>query len=244
MALEAWSNAGLGIRFQEVVPAAARMEIVFAPVGKGSPRGSGDALADCAVDIGPVGAVIDEGRVQARIVWASIHLSRGKIDVLGREIALDDDELLGAVLHEMGHALGYSGHPVQGHSIMQRTTDEVRKIGVRVASGAPLVAPNLRALYALPSGVVIGHIPLPSASARFLEHFDANAKRVGFRGPYSRVGDLHARYFYRDAQRVPYAVTTRLWLRSRAEPGEISFEANAAAKVLLGLGTSSETQVP
>jgi len=244
MALKAWSNAGLGIRFQEVVPDAARMEIVFAPVGKRSVRGSGDALADCAVEIGAGGAVLDEGRVQARIVWASIHLNRAQIDVLGREIPLDDDELLGAVLHEMGHALGYSGHPVQGHSIMQRTTDEVRKIGARVASGAPLVAPNLRALYALPSGVVIGHIPLPSDSARFLEHFDAKAKRVGLKGPYSRVGDLHARYFYRDDQGVPYALTTRLWLRSRAEPREISFETNAAANALLRLGTSSEAQAP
>ncbi len=244
VALAAWSNAGLGIRFQEVVPDAARLEILFTPSGDASPRGSGDALADCAIDIGPNGVVFKKGQVQARIVWASIHLNRRQADALGREMALDDDQLLGAALHELGHALGYSGHPVQGASIMQRTTDEVRKIGARVASGAPFIDPNLRALYALPTGVVVGRIPLGPDSARLIARFDANARKVDFDGPFSRVGDTRTRYFYRGDQGTAYALTATHWRPGGAQKAEIVFQANAAAQVLLRLAGPTKTPAP
>ena len=244
VALAAWSNAGLGIRFKEVAPDAARLEILFAPSGDGSPGGSGNALADCAIEIGPNGVVVEKGQVQARIVWASIHLNRRQVDALGREMALDDDQLLGAALHELGHALGYSGHPVQGASIMQRTTDEVRKIGARVASGAPLVDLNLRALYSLPSGVVVGRIPLEPDSARLLARFNTNAREVGLDGPFSRVGDTRTRYFYRGDQGSAYALTARHWRPGGGKTAEIAFEANAAAQVLLRLAGPTRTPAP
>jgi hypothetical protein len=127
---------------------------------------------------------------------------------------------------------------------MQRTTDEVRKIGARVASGAPLVDPNLRALYALPSGVVVGRIPLSPDSARLLGRFDTNARKVDLDGPFSRVGDTRTRYFYRGDQGAAYALTARPWRQGRGKTAEIAFEANAAAQVLLRLAGPAKTPAP
>jgi hypothetical protein len=232
-ALEAWSAAGLGVRFREVVPEEARLEIRFVSSGKGSPRGTGDALADCAIEYEGGRAVVGKGRVQAELVWASIHLVRRSQDPLGRLVLLDDDELLGAVLHEMGHALGYSAHPVQGASIMQRTTDEVRKMGARVAAGGRLAAPNLEALYALPSGVIVGEVRPPSESMDRFRRFESNARGVGLAGPYSRVGDRRARYFYRDARGKPFALSVQGWPRVITDPQKIVFEPNPRAEILL-----------
>jgi hypothetical protein len=232
-ALAAWSGAGIGVEFREVPPAEARLELRFASGGAGSPRGTGDALSDCAVEYREGRATVRDGRVRAEIRWASIHLIREEQGVLGRPVALQDDQLLGAALHELGHALGYSAHPGLGPSIMQRTTGGVQQIGARVAAGAPFSDPNLAALYALPSGVVVGRLRLDPAQVRLLSDFGRAARRLGLAGPYSRVGDVGARFFYRGPAGVPFALGLDDWRRGLARPREIVFEANAPAARLL-----------
>ena len=243
-ALDAWSTAGLGIHFREVPSEEARLEILFVSRGKGSPGGTGDALADCGIQREEGQAVVRGERVQAEIVWASVHLVRRAEDPLGRWISLEDDELLGAALHELGHALGYSAHPLLGASIMQRTTDEVRKMGGRVAAGESLVDPNLVALYSLPSGVIVGEIGLSPEPMRRLALFDASARRAGLFGPYSRVGDTSARYFYRDAQGTPFALGVRSWPRAISEPAKIIFEPNAPTRILLRMDARPKSAAP
>ena len=243
-ALDAWSTAGLGIHFREVPSEEARLEILFVSRGKGSPGGTGDALADCGIQREEGQAVVRGERVQAEIVWASVHLVRRAEDPLGRWISLEDDELLGAALHELGHALGYSAHPLLGASIMQRTTDEVRKMGGRVAAGKSLVDPNLEALYSLPSGVIVGEVRLSPEPMRRLARFEAGARRAGLVGPYSRVGDTSARYFYRDAQGTPFALGVRGWPRAISQPAKIIFEANAPAQILLRMDALPESAGP
>lgn len=243
-ALDAWSTAGLGIHFREVPSEEARLEILFVSRGKGSPRGTGDALADCGIEREEGQVVVRGERVRAEIVWASVHLVRRAEDPLGRWISLEDDELLGAALHELGHALGYSAHPLLGVSIMQRTTDEVRKMGGRVAAGKSLVDPNLEALYSLPSGVIVGEVRLSPEPMRRLARFEAGARRAGLVGPYSRVGDKSARYFYRDAQGTPFALGVRGWPRVISQPAKIIFEANAPAQILLRMDALPESAAP
>ncbi len=236
LALKAWSSAGIGVAFREVEPAEARLELRFVSAGPGSPTGSGNALADCAIATEGGRVVLREGRVPAEIRWASIYLNRQERDALGRPVALGDDQLLGTVLHELGHALGYAAHPVLGASIMQRTTDEVRKLGARVAGGAAFSDPNLSALYALPRGVVVGELKLSPAEVGLFARFDAEARAYGLEGPYSRVGDVRARYFYRGAGGVPFALRLSTWREDIVQPGRLGVEPNAAAAGLLKAG--------
>ena len=233
-ALAAWSSAGIGVSFQEVAPAAASLEIRFVPKSAHSGLGTGNALADCAVETDEAGASIRGGRVEAELRWASIHLIRQDEDALGRKIVLDEDQLLGAALHELGHALGYSAHPAVGGSVMQRTTEGVRKIGAQVRAGGAFADPNLKALYALPAGVIVGRLKPPPGALDLLVRFDARARRIGLEGPYSRVGDVRARYFYRDVRRAPVALKVPHWRRDVGAPAGLVFEPNARADDLLG----------
>ncbi len=236
LGLKAWSSAGIGVAFREVEPAEARLELRFVSGTPGSPQGSGNALADCAIETERGRVVLREGRVPAEIRWASIYLNREERDALGRPVALGDDQLLGTVLHELGHALGYSAHPVLGPSIMQRTTDEVRKIGARVAGGAGFSDPNLSALYAVPRGVVVGQLKLSPAQVRLFARFDRAAREHGLKGPYSRVGDTRARFFYRGAGGAPFALRFGAWREDIVRPGRLALQPNATAAVLLKSG--------
>ena len=233
-ALTAWTKAGLGVDFREVESAIARLEIRFVPRIPGSPSGSANALADCQVE-----SVSEEaGAARAQLRWASIHLYRDNRDALGRDIPLDEGQLFGAVLHELGHALGYASHPVVGQSVMQRTTEGVEAIGVRVRAGDELEAPNLRALYALPSGAIVGRLALSAEQLEPVKRLDAAARRLGWAGPYTRVGGGRARYFYRAPAGGAAALNVGAWKRGIDRPSEIEFEPNALARELLRRGGS------
>jgi len=228
-ALAAWSNTGLGVDFREVEPVMARLEIRFVPRVSGSPSGTANALADCRVE----SVSAKGGSVRAQLRWASIHLYRDNRDALGRDIPLDEEQLFGAVLHELGHALGYASHPVVGQSVMQRTTEGVEAIGARVRAGEALEAPNLRALYALPSGAVVGRLALSTEQLEPVRLLDAAARRLGWAGPYTRVGGGRARYFYRGPAGGAAALKVRAWVKGIDRPSEIEFEPNALALEVL-----------
>lgn len=206
--LAAWESAGLGISFREVEPGAGRLDIEFPESSRDLPEGAGDAVVDCRMQLGGARATAD---TEARLVWASIHLARSLPDWKGDPVTLQDDELLGAILHELGHALGFSGHVASGNSIMVTETDKVRRIGERVAAGQALPAPELVALYSLPSGIRVGHRPLDDEQDERLRKFLCVAQREGLRGPFGRVGDRWAQLFYRDGVGRPFALTVKHW---------------------------------
>ena len=114
-ALRAWESAGLGISF---ITAQKRpsygIELIFRSPGQSRPKGTGDALADCRMASsspssqgakslgGPPELGFDTPQPQSAFM-------EGRRNRPGRRI-----ELLGAMLHELGHALGFSGHVVFG----------------------------------------------------------------------------------------------------------------------------------
>jgi len=230
--LRAWASAGLGVRFLEVEPGEERLEIRFVAKSSDARLGTGDALADCAIERDEGGVVVRDGRIRAELRWASVHLIREDRDALGRPVQLDDDQLLGAALHELGHALGYPAHPATGASIMQPTTEGVEAMARGVAEGAGFSDPNLAALYALPTGVVVGRLPLSAAQSQRFEALDRAAEQLGLAGPFSRTADHSARYFYRGARRLPVALTARRWRRDLSRPSHLDFEPNANAEAL------------
>jgi len=195
LALKAWESAGLGISFIAVEERLSHgLEVEFRSEGQSRPKGTGDALADCRVTFPLEG----KGPLAAHLSFASIHLNRSLPSWKGVEVALDDDQLLSAMLHELGHALGFSGHVMSGDSIMVADKARVRAIARGVARGKTLPAPELVALYSVPSGLRVGHLPLEPAQKRLFNSLTDKAERLGWEGPFSRVGDVRALFFYRD----------------------------------------------
>ena len=169
-ALAAWEQAGLGIRFVPVPALTAggiEIELVEGMLSWGA-----NTIADCAIDSAASGDPLP-----ARMVYASVQLARG------------DPRLVGSALHELGHALGFQGHPRRGASIMVRDAGRLRKTGDDVLKGAGFADATLSALYAVPSGTVLARIALVPGQTDPIDRLRAVGSLRGWQGPFLRAGD-------------------------------------------------------
>lgn len=229
-ALRAWSEAGLGVRFVEVERSPG-LEIRFANRQRDgwAPQGSGDTVADCAI-ASDFEAEARADRVPADMSFASVYLRRDEIDALERVRPLSREELLGAALHELGHALGFAGHVASGRSVMTASPEIARSHGRSVLDGQPLLDATLAALYALPSGVVVGRVELAAEQRSVLSRLSSFAGNAGWKGPWSRVGDESARLLWREAGGASAALELADW-PARLRTGEAGvLEPNARAR--------------
>jgi hypothetical protein len=232
-ALAAWAESGLGVRFIES-PRAARLEIRFADIERDgwAPSGAGDTIADCAISA-DFYAAPQPDRVAADMSFASIYLKRMELDSLGRARPLSDEELMGTMLHELGHALGFAGHAAQGDSIMGPAPERARRHGRAVLAGKRFRDPTLAALYALPSGIVVGRIALAEDQRRVGTRLANMAAEAGWRGPWSRVGDDSARLLWREGDGIAAALDLAQW-PARLRAGQAgAFEPNRRARSML-----------
>jgi len=242
-ALGAWQDAGLGVSFRvaprEELRSAPRIEIDF--VDASTPHGpapAADTIADCAVPETVEEPLADGSTraapVAAELTFASIHLRRTRPDALERLVPLTEAELLGAVVHELGHALGYPGHVRAGDAVMAAhgQVDAARRWGRRMAEGRRLESPTLAALYALPAGARVGALPLTSAQLAPVHALNAAARAAGLVGPFVRVGDRDARLFWRGA-RGSVVLGIDDWKHVIREPSRFSTRFNVRARRLL-----------
>lgn len=196
-AARAWEEA-LGIRFDRRDELSGRgIEIRFADPSVKNVAVSGHAIADCELDLRGEAGLGWRGAVPARLTGASIRLRRVQINQLGREIPLTPAELVGSALHELGHALGYSGHAESGNTVMLHSVDAVRRAGRRLLAGQAFHDPTLRALYQVPSGIVVGRADLRRGESREIDALRLLAVELVLRGPYVNVGDDVARIAWR-----------------------------------------------
>jgi hypothetical protein len=135
----------------------------------------------------------------AHLSGAIVHLRRSNTDMLGQEIMLSVDQLVGVTLHEVGHALGFSGHVATTNSVMSRSTDTVRRFGGRLLAGHGFAAPSLAALYALPSGTVVGSVQVEEGDLALFEAAKDFAAGREWSGPFVRVGESSANLGWRSA---------------------------------------------
>jgi hypothetical protein len=207
-ALHAWESAGFGVRFARGAPPGVGIElrIVAEPAsGAGEVRGA-TTVADCAVE--PAEGA-RSSTLAARLVFASIHLRATSANPIGRQVALSPEDLAGAALHELGHALGFQGHVRRGESAMRYQVDAIRRAGRRVLAGEPWEDPTLRALYSVASGVVLKRSPLPPGHTDPVDRLLAETSSGALTGPIARIGDLEGQILFRDREGAAYAV----WLR-------------------------------
>lgn len=192
--LASLTGVGPGVRFLRVGEGAAsiRMRFVAAPVARadGTP-GTGRTIADCR--LGASGA-------RAALVAAEIELARTTPpDWRGEPRALAPEELAGALLHELGHALGVAGHAARGDALLDAAPEAARRLGRRALTGEKTASPTLAALYARPSGELLARLPVDPRRTRELDRMARLAASHALDGPYLRSGDVSGRIFWRDA---------------------------------------------
>ena len=205
--LRAWEGAGLGLRFAPGAEPGQGIEIRFT----GDEQAEGElqqraatAVADCGVAPEALQAP-PQAELRAAIAFASIHLSRTGRDALGRDRNWSRPERVGAMLHEFGHALGFQGHVRRG-DVMVASVEEVRRAGSRLLAGERFQSDALRALYAVPSGVVVGRGRVGESKTAAVERLAAVAQRRGLTGPFLQVGDRVARILWRDRHHTSFAL--------------------------------------
>jgi len=213
LALAAWEGAGLGVSFARVERlAGAGIEIEFV---SGMLSWAASTVAECAV--GGDGDVPPGRAVDARMRAASIQLGR------------NDPRLVGSALHELGHALGFQGHPRRGDSIMRRDPKRLLETSVRVGKGGAFSDATLSALYALPSGTVLARLPLPAGRTAALDRLAAIARRKGWRGPWLQVGDTAGRIGWRGAGGAWVALRLTGLRAALEDPRKLAIEPDANA---------------
>lgn len=209
-ALTAWEDAGLGIRF-EPTPKLTRggIEIEMVP---DMLSWNANTVADCVVDPESSG-----DRLPARMAFASIQLSQ------------NDPRLIGSTIHELGHALGFQGHPRRGGSIMGKDRSQLLRTGEHVRKGGSFQDATLAALYSVPSGTVLARLPLPEGLTEPIDRLLLIAAREGWRGPFLRAGDTEGLVSWRTRRGQEVSVLLRGLGVALNEPGRLVLEPSPAA---------------
>lgn len=222
LALDAWEQAGLGVRFLRVEDAET-LEIRFVDGAATSPEGPGfgHSVVDCAVDPRALDAQPGQALV-AELVSARVRLARQRPeDVLGRQLPLGRELTLGTALHELGHALGFQGHLTRSESIMLRSPESLERIARRVLSGQAFSDPSLAALYALPSGTLVRRAAVSPARTDLVDRMARLAAANELEGPFVRVGDAEGRVFWRTRLGVEYGLVVPRLERTLEDPGRL-----------------------
>lgn len=210
-ALAAWEGAGLGIRFEHTAALTrGGIEIELIP---DMLAWNANTEADCVVD--PEGS---GDRLPARMAYASIQLAR------------DDPRLVGSALHELGHALGFQGHPRRGNSIMGKDKDRLLRTGERVLKGEGFDDATLAALYAVPSGTVLARWTLPPGRTEPIDRLLVVAASEGWRGPFLRAGDTEGLVSWRARRGREVRVRLRGLAVALYEPDRLVLEPAPAAR--------------
>lgn len=207
-ALHAWENAGLGIRFERVADASTH-GIAIHFVGGAVDTAAGQDTANTVVDcrIAPLSQQAGDAIIGAELASARIRIARlTNMDMQGRQRPLSEAELVGAALHELGHALGFQGHARQGDTVMVREVERMAHAGKRLAKGEPFGDATLRALYRLPNGALVGGGPVDRCRTDAIDRMAALAEAEALEGPFVRVGESAARIFWRDASGLEYGI--------------------------------------
>lgn len=198
--------------------------IMIEAVGGAGPRGLGDTLSEC--DVSPiVSTTAGASRaVRGLLTGAEIRMRRAQLDNTGQIRDASAEEWVGALMHELAHALGFIGHVATGHSILVRDETRIRAAGRRALSGEAVPDPTLDALYLLQPGQWLGSRRVRAEGMSWLQAMrDFNRQRPEKFGTsvatFSSVGDTEARIVLRYSDGSQLGIRLPYWrneLRSGA----------------------------
>jgi hypothetical protein len=245
-------NQGLaGVDLELVMQAGAvpdakpEIEIVMIEaVGREGPMGLGDTLTEC--DVSPSGGQRDSPdasprgageEVRGRLIGAKIRMRLAQHNVKGLVQYATAEEWVGAFMHELGHALGFSGHVAVGNSVLVRDESRIRALGRGALDGQAIDVPTLEALYRLRPGERLGSRPVRRDELGWLHAIDAFYRdrpgdEQGLR-LISSVGDEAARLVWRDSAGRELAVRFPQWRAELRKGGAITLRPDRATRRLL-----------
>ena len=116
---------------------------------------------------------------------------------------------------------------------MVRATDPVRLAGERVMAGKAFDDAAVGALYAVPSGSVLGRLPLAKQHASAVDRLIAIGRRRGLIGPLLRVGDEEGRIAWLDPQGRAVSLRLSGLRQALRNPSRLAIEPSVRAKQLL-----------
>jgi len=193
--------------------------VIIEAVAGAGPKGLGDTLSEC--DVSPIASAPDglnpsstrtaSRTYRGRLTGAEIRMRRAQLDMAHRVREASADEWVGALMHELAHALGFAGHAGAGDSILVRDETRIRAAGRRALRGDTLPDETLEALYHLRPGQRLGVRRLKTEDAVWLQAIRELDR-------FSSVGDEEARLVWRYADGSQLGVRLPHW-RSELRSG-------------------------
>ena len=129
------------------------------------PLGLADTLSEC--DVSP--EIGSQSGFRGELLTSTIRIRRSRLDFLEESREATAEEWVGALMHELAHALGFSGHTRDGDSVLVLEQSRLRAAGRRALASESAEDPTLNALYALPVGQLLGDRSLTPASHSTLD---------------------------------------------------------------------------
>ncbi|MBJ22362.1 MAG: hypothetical protein CL933_23365 [Deltaproteobacteria bacterium] len=192
-----------------------RIEIVsIEDLDAEAPSGMGDTLTECDVSE----TRDSRSPIRGWLLRSEIRIRRAMRDNAGRDRFASDAEWVGALMHELGHALGFVGHAAVGDSLVYLEESRLRALGRRALTGRPVPAPNLTALYSLAPGRVLGAVEASAKSRIWIEAVatliaERNLRLGPAVGPIASTGDREARLVWRWAGGIVAELRFPFWRR-------------------------------
>ena len=192
--------------------------VTIEAVGGEGPNGLGDTLSEC--DVSPIGwsAKGASRAYRGLLTAAEIRMRRAQLDMKNQVRDATAEEWVGALMHELAHALGFPGHAALGNSILVRDETRIRAAGRRALRGETVPDETLEALYRLRPGQRLGSRRLKAEGTSWLDavrELDRNRSAAGSSsvGLFSSVGDQAARIVWRYADGSQLGVRFPHWQR-------------------------------
>lgn len=217
--LRAYEGAGLGLRFVTTTGtrSAIDIELYDDPVPTPAGLDAGNTVSDCRIREDPIPP--DATRAGVELVAATLRVARTAPDWSGNGRPLSAEELRGVLLHEMGHALGYSGHARRGKTVMVREVDMLRNAGEDLLRGEPFRDATLAALYAHPNGFILARQSVEAWRTDRVDRMTALASRHGLDGPFLRTGETQSRIYWSDRRGLQYGLVLVNLVDTLRDPG-------------------------
>ncbi len=203
-----------------------------------APSGMADTLAECDVSrTSNSGAA-----VRGRLLRSKIRIRLSLRDRSGRVRLATDAEWVGALMHEMGHALGFAGHAAVGDSLVLLEESRLRALGRRALAGEPVPAPNLEALYEVSPGRVLGEVAVSPSGREWIDAVeslvsDRNRRLGPAIGPIASAGDRGARLLWRWPGGIGVELRFPFWRREIQMGHAITVLPSEATRRMLAAGS-------
>jgi hypothetical protein len=187
--------------------------IEIGSVVDGGPVGVGDTLVSCHV--------AKSGAEEfGTLTRAEIRMRARVVDQLDELVPILPEEWTGALMHEIGHALGFQGHPRGGGSVLALDQDRLRRAGRLALAGDDWRDELLEAFYRLEVGRLLGWRASSEQTQRWFEAIEARLG-AGGSGPLARVGDRHGDLEWKTQEGVVLRVRFLYWSRQLRSGGTL-----------------------